>query len=98
MVSYSIHWHSELFQVFCDELKDSWIHHSFTPSIIVGLGYTAAKAQLMSVPPFAVAFVVAMISAYVSDRYRCRGLIVIISSVFCVIGFGMFLGMLHNIR
>ncbi|KAE9395528.1 MFS general substrate transporter [Gymnopus androsaceus JB14] len=64
----------------------------FTPSIIVGLGYTAAKAQLMSVPPFAVAFVVAMISAYVSDRYRCRGLIVIISSVFCVIGFGMFLG------
>lgn len=29
---------------------------SFTPSIVQGLGYTAARAQLMSVPPFAVAF------------------------------------------
>lgn len=31
--------------------------NSFTPSIVQGLGYTAAKAQLFSVPPFAVAFV-----------------------------------------
>ncbi|KAJ3526219.1 hypothetical protein NMY22_g10250 [Coprinellus aureogranulatus] len=29
----------------------------FTPSIVAGLGYTASNAQLMSVPPFAVAFV-----------------------------------------
>jgi sugar phosphate permease len=64
----------------------------FSPSIIQGLGYTAAKAQLMSVPPFAVAFVVSMISAYVSDRYRCRGIVVIVSSIACVIGFAMFLG------
>ncbi|KIK65255.1 hypothetical protein GYMLUDRAFT_195081 [Collybiopsis luxurians FD-317 M1] len=64
----------------------------FSPSIIQGLGYTAAKAQLMSVPPFAVAFVVAMISAYISDRYRCRGAMTIVSSLFCVIGFAMFLG------
>ncbi|KAJ3910154.1 major facilitator superfamily domain-containing protein [Lentinula edodes] len=64
----------------------------FAPSIIQGLGYTAAKAQLMTVPPFAVGFVVAMISAFISDRYQCRGLIVIVSSLFCVIGFAMFLG------
>jgi hypothetical protein len=31
--------------------------NSFTPSIVQGLGYTAEQAQLMSVPPFAVAFV-----------------------------------------
>ena len=30
---------------------------SFTPSIVASLGYTANKAQLMSVPPYAVAFV-----------------------------------------
>jgi len=30
---------------------------SFTPSIVQTLGYTAARAQLMSVPPFSVAFV-----------------------------------------
>lgn len=46
----------------------------------------------MSVPPFAVGFVVAMISSWLSDRYRCRGIVVIISSIFCVIGFAMFLG------
>ncbi|THU98827.1 MFS general substrate transporter [Dendrothele bispora CBS 962.96] len=67
----------------------------FSPSIIQGLGFTAANAQLMSVPPFAVAFVVAMISAYISDRFQCRGIISIVSSVFCVIGFAMFLGS-HN--
>lgn len=77
------------------ELPNSWefVICSFSPSIIQGLGYTAAKAQLMTVPPFAVGFVVAMISAFISDRYRCRGLIVIVSSLFCVIGFAMFLGM-----
>jgi len=68
--------------------------NSFAPSIIQGLGFTAAKAQLMSVPPFAVAFVVAIISAYISDRFQCRGIVSIVSSLFCVIGFAMFLGKL----
>ncbi|CAK5282445.1 unnamed protein product [Mycena citricolor] len=40
----------------------------FTPSTIQSLGYTAARAQLMSMPPFSVAFVVSMIGAYLSDR------------------------------
>ncbi|KAJ7290157.1 major facilitator superfamily domain-containing protein [Mycena rebaudengoi] len=64
----------------------------FTPSIVQGLGYTAARAQLMSVPPFSVAFVLTMITAYISDRYQCRGLITIFASVLCTIGFGLFLG------
>ncbi|KAF5337619.1 hypothetical protein D9758_014928 [Tetrapyrgos nigripes] len=64
----------------------------FSPSVIQGLGFTAAKAQLMSVPPFAVAFVVAMISAYISDRFQCRGITTIVTSILCVIGFAMFLG------
>ncbi|RDB27444.1 hypothetical protein Hypma_004085 [Hypsizygus marmoreus] len=63
----------------------------FTPSIIQSLGYTAARAQLFSVPPFAAAFVVTMVAAYVSDRYHCRGYIAIFSSVLCVIGFAMYL-------
>jgi sugar phosphate permease len=64
----------------------------FTPSIVQTLGYTAAKAQLMSVPPFSVAFVVAMVAAWISDRYQCRGVVTVVCSVFCVVGFGMFLG------
>ncbi|KAL0573852.1 hypothetical protein V5O48_008093 [Marasmius crinis-equi] len=64
----------------------------FSPSIIQSLGYTAAKAQLMSVPPFAVAFVVSIICAFVSDRFRCRGYVTIFSAVLAIIGFAMFLG------
>ncbi|KAJ7490999.1 major facilitator superfamily domain-containing protein [Mycena latifolia] len=64
----------------------------FTPSIVVSLGYTAARAQLMSVPPFSVAFVLTMITAYVSDRYQCRGAVTVFASVLCTIGFAMFLG------
>ncbi|KAJ7700772.1 major facilitator superfamily domain-containing protein [Mycena rosella] len=64
----------------------------FTPSIVVSLGYTAARAQLMSVPPFAVAFVLTMITAYISDRYQCRGAVTVFASVLCTVGFAMFLG------
>jgi len=64
----------------------------FAPSIVQGLGFTASRAQLMSVPPFAVAFVLTMIGAYISDRYRCRGFVSMFSSVLCIIGFAIFLG------
>ncbi|KAF8957377.1 major facilitator superfamily domain-containing protein [Flammula alnicola] len=71
----------------------------FTPSIVQGLGFTASRAQLMSVPPFATAFVVAMIGAYISDRYRCRGFVSTFSCILCVIGFSMFLvSKKHNIQ
>ncbi|KAF7310273.1 MFS domain-containing protein [Mycena indigotica] len=64
----------------------------FTPSILQGLGYTAAKAQLMSVPPYSVAFVVSVGTAWVADKYRCRGWVSVAGSVLAVVGFGMFLG------
>jgi len=69
----------------------------FTPSIIQGLGYTNARAQLFSVPPFAVAFVVTVISSYISDRYGCRGFVSMFSGVLCIIGFSMFLAS-HSLK
>lgn len=45
----------------------------FLPSIIKTLGYTNAKAQLMTVPPYATAGVVMLIVAKVSDRMKMRG-------------------------
>ncbi|KAF8068065.1 major facilitator superfamily domain-containing protein [Lyophyllum atratum] len=63
----------------------------FTPSIVQGLGYTAARAQLFSVPPFAVAFFVTMAAAVVSDRYHCRGFVSMFCCVLCIIGFSMYL-------
>ncbi|KAF9459783.1 major facilitator superfamily domain-containing protein [Collybia nuda] len=64
----------------------------FTPSIVQTLGYTAARAQLMSVPPYASCFVVTMIAAYVSDRYHCRGFVSMFCSILCIVGLSMFLG------
>lgn len=62
----------------------------FEPTIVAGLGYTGNQAQLMSVPPFVLAFFASMISAFFSDRYGCRGLTVIFFSIWCIIGFSTF--------
>ncbi|CAE6495070.1 unnamed protein product [Rhizoctonia solani] len=45
----------------------------FLPTIIRTLGYTNAKAQLMSVPPYACAGVIMLIVAKTSDRLHLRG-------------------------
>ncbi|CAE6480953.1 unnamed protein product [Rhizoctonia solani] len=45
----------------------------FLPTIIRTLGYTNAKAQLMSVPPYACAGIIMLIAAKTSDRLRLRG-------------------------
>jgi hypothetical protein len=39
-----------------------FVDSSFEPTIVAGLGYTGNKAQLMSAPPFAFAFVGKLIS------------------------------------
>ncbi|KAG2143823.1 major facilitator superfamily domain-containing protein [Suillus bovinus] len=62
----------------------------FEPTIVAGLGYTGIQAQLMSAPPFAVAFVVSMITAVISDRYKCRGFMLIFFSVCNLVGFIVF--------
>lgn len=40
----------------------------FTPSITAGLGYDGLEAQLMTVPPYAVAYVVQIAVAFSADR------------------------------
>jgi len=45
----------------------------FIPTIVQGLGYTAVRAQLFTVPPYAVAAVLTVVAAYISDRIPARG-------------------------
>lgn len=40
----------------------------FTPSITAGLGYNGLEAQLMTVPPYAVAYAVQIAVAFSADR------------------------------
>ncbi|RPD53169.1 MFS general substrate transporter [Lentinus tigrinus ALCF2SS1-7] len=64
----------------------------FLPSIVASLGYAGSKAQLMSVPPFAVAAVLSIITAIFADRYAQRGLTLVFFAILATIGFGIFLG------
>ncbi|KAF9888959.1 hypothetical protein FE257_008129 [Aspergillus nanangensis] len=47
----------------------------FAPSIVQGIGYEGLNAQLFTIPPYACAYVVALGTAKISDRYTCRGLV-----------------------
>ncbi|EPS30766.1 hypothetical protein PDE_05718 [Penicillium oxalicum 114-2] len=55
----------------------------FTPAITAGLGYSNLRAQLMTVPPYAVAYVVTLTVAWSADHFNSRGLH---SAVFSLIG------------
>ncbi|PVH76892.1 putative MFS transporter [Cadophora sp. DSE1049] len=61
----------------------------FLPTIIVELGYTANEAQLWSVIPYAVASVVTVIIAIVSDRMKLRGTIMLFVLIPAIIGYAV---------
>jgi MFS family permease len=62
----------------------------FTPSIVQGLGYGSTQTQLMTVPPFISAFIVTMITAYLADRYRQRGIAAIVTWTIAMVGIILF--------
>ncbi|KAE8389063.1 major facilitator superfamily domain-containing protein [Aspergillus alliaceus] len=55
----------------------------FTPSITSGLGYKNLEAQLMTVPPYAAAYVVTVAVSWSADHFNRRG---IHSAIFSLIG------------
>ncbi|RYN16393.1 hypothetical protein AA0119_g13342 [Alternaria tenuissima] len=59
----------------------------FLPTILRDLGWTATKAQLYSVPPYACACVVAIAVASVSDRTKQRGIYLAIFALPAIAGF-----------
>jgi hypothetical protein len=44
----------------------------FTPTIVSGLGYEGLQAQLFTVPPYAIAFVVTVLVSWQSDKRGMR--------------------------
>lgn len=64
----------------------------FLPSIINELGYSSIQAQLLSVPPYAVACIFTIFIGWLADRTGQRGLCNIVVSLFGVLGFAMLLG------
>lgn len=46
----------------------------FTPTLTAGLGFANLEAQLMTVPPYAVAYVVSILTAWSADHFNARAL------------------------
>ncbi|EIW60283.1 MFS general substrate transporter [Trametes versicolor FP-101664 SS1] len=59
----------------------------FAPSIIQSLGNGMIRTQLLSVPPWACAFTLAMLTATVSDWTRMRFVFVLIPTAIALVGF-----------
>jgi len=64
----------------------------FAPSIVNSLGYSPIRTQLMTVPPYACSFVVNISTSFLSDRYRQRGIFLVLLNLLAAIGYAMFLG------
>lgn len=59
----------------------------FLPTIIKELGYTAAQAQLLTVPPYAVATILTLSVAIASEKLKLRAPFIMGSSAFAAIGY-----------
>ncbi|RVX72247.1 hypothetical protein B0A52_04451 [Exophiala mesophila] len=64
----------------------------FLPTIVQQMGYKNVHAQLLSVPPYAVAAVMTIFIGFLADRTRKRGYCNIGMSLFGITGFAMLLG------
>ncbi|EKC99973.1 hypothetical protein A1Q2_05737 [Trichosporon asahii var. asahii CBS 8904] len=63
----------------------------FSPTIIAQLGYEAASAQLMSVPPYVAASIVTIFMGWASDRCKVRAPFIIGLGIVGAVGYGLLL-------
>ncbi|KID72028.1 MFS transporter prlL [Metarhizium brunneum] len=63
----------------------------FTPTIVKSLGYDVLQTQLRSVPPFAAAFGLCLVLAYLSDRTDLRLPYVLVSGAILITGLAILL-------
>lgn len=67
----------------------------FTPTILSQLGWTAVRAQVMSIPIYLVACVFIMLTAFLSDRVKHRFTFIFVGIVVASIGYAILLAQRH---
>ncbi|KAK2785261.1 hypothetical protein FQN53_007837 [Emmonsiellopsis sp. PD_33] len=65
------------------------------PSVITELGYSAANAQLMTIPVYVFALLVTITASFLSDRYESRSNFIIYPSIIGTIGYIGLLALPH---
>ncbi|KAK4937657.1 hypothetical protein LTR66_015169 [Elasticomyces elasticus] len=63
----------------------------FLPTILAGMGYSGTHAQLLSVPPYAVAAACTVAVGWIANRTGRRGLCNICTCLLAIVGFAMLL-------
>ncbi|KAJ6542417.1 major facilitator superfamily domain-containing protein [Mycena sp. CBHHK59/15] len=71
---------------------------AFLPTIIATFGYTNARAQLLTVPPYAAAAVMLVLFAHASDRLQTRGVFMAVASTISGVGYVLLLTVRHNVH
>ncbi|KAF2434908.1 MFS general substrate transporter [Tothia fuscella] len=61
----------------------------FLPTIIKSLGYSSVKAQLFTVPPNMLAFFSVLLTGHLSDKYRRRGVFMLVGCMLAIGGYIM---------
>ena len=64
----------------------------FIPTILNQMGYSAKRAQVLSIPIFIVATIGALVTAVCTDRLKRRYPFTILGVLVCTVGYGMLLG------
>ncbi|KXN92713.1 hypothetical protein AN958_06991, partial [Leucoagaricus sp. SymC.cos] len=69
----------------------------FLPTIVNSLGFSPIRSQLLSVGPFAAAFLVTLFASWASDRYKSRTIPLACSSTLAAIGYIVYLATDHKL-
>lgn len=59
----------------------------FTPSVVAGLGFTAANAQLLTIPPFVCGCLLTVIVGIYSDKWQSRGPFIVTFASISMVGY-----------
>ncbi|KFA46223.1 hypothetical protein S40293_07165 [Stachybotrys chartarum IBT 40293] len=71
--------------IYMTQVLSTYTIATFTPIIVRTFGYSDVRAQLMTAPPYCVAFVMVYVVGFASDRLKsCSGLLVVTSTVAAV--------------
>ncbi|KAM0754529.1 MFS general substrate transporter [Meredithblackwellia eburnea MCA 4105] len=80
-------WHIWAFSLmFCASTTGTYAFAYFLPVILSGGGYNTKTSLLLSAPPYVVAAIFAVGSAYGSDKSHRRGLWLVINTLVCITG------------
>ncbi|KAL8709932.1 MAG: hypothetical protein Q9220_005382 [cf. Caloplaca sp. 1 TL-2023] len=61
----------------------------FLPTIINDMGYTALQSQALSAPPYLVAFIIVLLTAFYSDKFKDRSLFICFHALLAAAGYAM---------